>query len=132
MNNWITIAEVKQFTGVKPTQFDFSKEDTEKLDEMIQEWISQSTALIKSYCNNQFKDKDIDEAVKNVCLRLTSNMIALAIARRDTPITKVNDWTITITNSEIFSKDLKEDLTPYIIDKSTVSDPINILTITGD
>ena len=57
MNNWITIAEVKQFTGVKPTQFDFSKEDTEKLDEMIQEWISQSTALIKSYCNNQFKDE---------------------------------------------------------------------------
>ena len=98
---------------------------------MIQEWISQSTALIKSYCNNQFKN-EIDEAVKNVCLRLTSNMIALAIARRDTPITKVNDWTITITNSEIFSKDLKEDLTPYIIDKSTVSDPINILTITGD
>lgn len=131
MNNWITVDEVKQFTGVKPTQFDFSKEDTEKLDEMIQEWISQSMALIKSYCHNKFSS-GINEAVKNVCLRLTSNMIALAIARRDTPITKINDWTITITNSEIFSKDLKEDLTPYIIDKSTVSDSISIITITGD
>ncbi|MBQ9026194.1 MAG: phage gp6-like head-tail connector protein [Bacilli bacterium] len=131
-----TVDEVKDFTGVKPKHLNFSKEDSNKLDEILEKWIKQSEGLIKSYCNNNFTEaqypEGIPEAVQSVCLRLTSNMVALATARRDTPITTVNDWQISIVNMRIFTNDLKDDLEPYKIDKSRKSDKIDLFAITGE
>ena len=121
------------FTGLKPSHLNLSRDDETKMNEIVEIWISQCEDLIKSYCNNDFKKYkcEIPKAVQNVCLRLCSNMVALAIARRDTPITKVNDWQINIVNMRIFSNDLKDDLEPWVIDKSNVSDKIDIFAITG-
>lgn len=127
-----TVDEVINFTGLKPSHLNLSREDEDKMNEIVEKWVKQSTSLIKSYCHNDFKKyKHIPKAVQNVCLRLTANMVALAIARRDTPITKVNDWQVNIVNMRIFSNDLKEDLEPWVIDKSTKSDKIDFFAITG-
>lgn len=128
-----TVNEVINFTGLKPSHLNLSKDDDTKMNEIVETWIIQCEDLIKSYCNNDFKKYkcEIPKAVQNVCLRLCSNMVALAIARRDTPITKVNDWQINIVNMRIFSNDLKEDLEPWVIDKSHSSDKIDIFAITG-
>lgn len=127
-----TVDEVKDFTGLKPSHLNLQKDDEEKLDEIVETWIKQSTGLIKSYCHNDFtKYEDIPDAVQNVCLRLCANMVALAIARRDTPITKVDDWQVNIVNMRVFSNDLKDDLEPWVIDKSTKSDKIDFFAITG-
>lgn len=101
------------------------------MEKLVEEWITQCEDLIKSYTNNKFLN-NTPPTVKNVCLRLCSNMITLAIQRRDSPIIKVNDWTISTLPSEIFTDDLKNDLKPYIIDHSTISDNIDIFTITGE
>lgn len=130
---WITVDEVSKFTGLKPKHI---KVDTdEELEGIVSDWILQCQDLIKHYTNN-FKDtsdQNIPYAVKNVCLRLTANMVALAIARRDTPVTQVNDWTVQILSSEIFSQDLKDDLDPYIKQGVTgKSDQVMVFTVTGD
>lgn len=130
---WITVNEVCQFTGLKPKHI---KVDTDaELENIVSDWILQCQDLIKHYTNN-FKDtsdQNIPYAVKNVCLRLAANMVALAIARRDTPVTQVNDWTVQILSSEIFSQDLKDDLDPYIEQGVTgKSDHITVFTVTGD
>lgn len=130
---WITVDEVSKFTGLKPKHI---KVDTDtELEEIVSDWILQCQDLIKHYTNN-FKDtsdQNIPYAVKNVCLRLAANMVALAIARRDTPVTQVNDWTVQILSSEIFSQDLKDDLDPYIKQGVTgKSDQITVFTVTGD
>lgn len=127
---WITVDEVKDFTGINPQHLKLAVDDETRLTEIITDWISQSESLIKSYTHNTFPE-GIDDAVKNVCLRLTANMVALAIERRDTPRTKVNDWKIQVSSAEIFEQALKDDLEPYIIDKSTISDKIDIFAITG-
>lgn len=127
---WITVDEVKDFTGINPQHLKLAVDDETRLNEIITDWISQSESLIKSYTHNTFPE-GIDDAVKNVCLRLTANMVALAIERRDTPRTKVNDWKIQVSSAEIFEQPLREDLKPYIIDKSTISDKIDIFAITG-
>ena len=129
-----TVDEVKDFTGLKPSHLNLAKDDDEKLDEILEKWIKQSTSLIKDYCNNDFKQyRNIPDAVQNVCLRLTSNMVALATARRDTSITQVNDWQVNIVNMRVFSNDLKDDLEPYVLErKSTKSDRIDFFAITGD
>ena len=129
---WIDVDEVKQFTGVQPKHLKLSSDDDDKLDETLEKWICQSMDLIKSYTNNKFKNNEIPESVKNVCLRLTANMVALAIERRDTPRTIVTDWSTRVSSSKIFTEDLKEDLTPFIIEKSYKSDKVSFYAITGD
>ena len=128
---WITVKDVINFNGLKPSHLQLQSDDDEKMEEIVKVWIKQSMSLIKSYTNNNFT-KNVPEAVQNVCLRLTSNMVNQAIARRDTPITKVNDWNISTVGSRIFTNDLKEDLSPWVIDKSRKSDKIEFFAITGE
>ena len=58
-------------------------------------------------------------------------MVSLAIQKRDSPIVKVNDWTIQNVPSNIFTDDLREDLRPFVKDSSTEPDSIGVLAITG-
>ena len=128
---WIDIDDVKQFTGIQPKHLKLSAEDDTKLNEILEKWISQSEDMIKSYTNNKFSD-EVPDTVKNVCLRLTANMISLAIERRDTPRTIVTDWGTRVSSSKIFTEDLKEDLTPFIKEKSYKSDKVSFYAITGE
>lgn len=127
----INVDDVKTFTGINPQHLKLDNTDETKLNEILNEWISQSESLIKSYTHNQFQP-EVPGAVKNVCLRLTANMVALAIERRDTPRTKVTDWTIKVSSSDIFTEDLKEDLEPYIKEHSNKSDRVEFFAITGE
>lgn len=132
---WITVNEVCRFTGLKAKHLKLAADDDTTLDSIVSDWILQCQDLIRTYTNNfgACADQDVPAAVKNVCLRLTANMVALAIARRDTPVTQVNDWTVQILGSEIFSQDLKDDLNPYVKNKVTGrSDPVIAYTVTGD
>lgn len=127
----VTVDEVKDVTGINPKHLKLGAEDDSKLKEILTDWISQSEDLIKSYTHNKFSE-DTPKAVKNVCLRLTANMVAFSIERRDTPRTKVNDWKIQVSSSDIFTSDLKEDLEPFVLDYSNKSDKLDIFAITGE
>ena len=128
---WISVDNVVHFHGLKPQHLNLDKTDTALMEEIVTEWIVQSEALIRSYCHMKGTCNNVDDAVKNVCLRLTSNMVALAIQRRDNPIIKVNDWTIQQVSSDIFTDDLKEDLRPFIVDSSNDPGKLGIFAITG-
>lgn len=128
----ITATELIQLTGAKPQTFRLEKNDTEGLENILNEWIIQSEGLITSYCNNQFTE-EVPLAVKNVCLRLSSNMVAFAQARKDTPLIKVNDWTTQIISSGIFTEDLKDDLIPFMKERpSSKSDYVGVFCVSGD
>lgn len=130
---WISVDDVIYFHGLKPQHLNLEKTDTTKLEEIITDWISQSESLIKTYCHiKSIEDTDVSDAMKNVCLRLTSNMVSLAIQKRDNPIIKVNDWTIQGLSSEIFTDDLKADLDPFVNDASTDPSKLGIFAITGE
>lgn len=132
---WVNAEDIIEFTGVKPKTFRLDKDDSNGLKILLEKWIAQSESLICSYCNHDFDkhDNPIPEAVQNVCLRLTANMVALAQARKDTPVIKVNDWTIQTVGSDIFTDDLKEDLAPWVHErKSYKSDRVEFFAITGD
>lgn len=130
---WISVDDVIHFHGLKPQHLNLAKDDTTTLAEIISDWISQSESLIKTYCHiKSIEDTDVSDAMKNVCLRLTSNMVSLAIQKRDNPIIKVNDWTIQGLSSDIFTDDLKEDLAPFVKDSSNDTNSIGVLAITGE
>ena len=129
---WISVDDVIHFHGLKPQHLNLSKDDTTTLEEILSDWILQSESLIKTYCHiKSIEDTDVSDAMKNVCLRLTSNMVSLAIQKRDNPIIKVNDWTIQQVSSDIFTDDLKEDLRPFIVDSSNDPGKLGFFAITG-
>lgn len=128
---WISVDEVINFHGLKPKHLNLEKDDNAKLEEIVSDWIIQSQDLINTYTNRHYTDENVKPAVQNVCLRLTSNMVSLAIQKRDSPIIKVNDWTIQSVPSDIFTEELKDDLKPFIKDSSTEPNSIGVLAITG-
>ena len=98
----VNVHDVITFHGLKPQDLRLQKDDTGKLDEIVETYISHAESLIKSYTNNKFNKGDVPGAVQNVCIRLVSNMIQLTIQRRDSPIIKVNDWQIrTVSSADI-------------------------------
>ena len=131
---WIAPEDIIEFTGVKPQTFRFDRDDLSSLETLLEKWILQSEGLIMSYCNHDFSDyEEIPSAVVNVCLRLTANMVALAQARKDTPVIQVNEWNVQTVSSNVFSNDLKRDLTPFVHErKSYKSDKIDFFVVTGD
>ena len=130
-NMWISVDDVINFTGLKPKHLNLEKDDTTGLNNIVSDWINQSQDLINMYTNRNYTDDNVRDAIRNICLRLTSNMVSLAIQKRDNPIIKVNDWTIQGLSSDIFTDDLKDDLKPFVKDSSTEPDSIGVLAITG-
>ncbi|MBR3213377.1 MAG: hypothetical protein IKF79_02570 [Methanosphaera sp.] len=131
---WISVDDVIAFHGLKPQHLNINKNDNDADDQLaaiVTNWIIQSQDLINMYCNRNYTSSTVRPAVQNIALRLTSNMVRLAVQNRDSPIIKVNDWTITTVPSDIFTDDLKEDLKPFIKDSSTEPDSIGVLAITG-
>ena len=123
--SYCTVEDVLKVTKAKPSNFGFKKDDLakeRKLHDLINDWIMQSEAYINAYCKRNWYNRTIHGrtipvgvplVVKNVCIRLTSNIMAFAYYRQDLPIKNVEDLTVKINSSEIFTDDLKEDLKPY-------------------
>ena len=128
---WISVDDVINFHGLKPKHLNLEKDDTSKLETIVSGWIEQSQDLINTYTNRNYTDETVRPSVQNICLRLTANMVNLAIQNRDSPIIKVNDWTVQTVPNDIFTDELKDDLKPFIKDSSTEPNSIGVLTITG-
>lgn len=122
--SYCTVDDVKNVSGVKPERLGNQfKDDETAFNALINEWIAQAEGLINSYCKRNWYPVvengtttviPVPYAVKNVCIRLVANIIALRYARKENPIKKVNDFSMTIFSSEVFTDDLKEDLKPFI------------------
>ena len=129
---WVSTDQVINFTGLKPQHLNLEKTDDTGLRTILVDWIRQSQSLILTYCHiKSILVSNVSPAMQNVCLRLTSNMVSLAIQKRDNPIIKVNDWTIQGLSSDIFTDDLKDDLKPFVNDSTNNMSSIGVYAITG-
>lgn len=129
---WITTTNVINFQSLKPVQFGLQKTDTTGLQRLLSDWIVQCQDLINTYTHRQYTSTTVPPAVQNVLLRLVSNMVTLAIQRRDSPIIKVNDWSVQTISSDILSDDLKDDLSLFVKDSSNDYTKLGFFAITGD
>ena len=129
---WISVDDIINFHGLKPQHLNLAKDDQTGLESIVSDWIIQAQDLINVYTNRNYTDETVRPAVQNICLRLTSNMVGLAVQKRDSPIIKVNDWTIQTVPSDIFTEELKMDLKPFVKDASNEPNSIGVYAITGD
>lgn len=118
-------------TGITVKTFRLDSE--EALTNLVKEWIGQASALIDSYTKTTQDTDNLPLAIKNICIRVTANMVTFAESRKNSPLVKVNDWTIKTVPTEILTDDIREDLKPFT--KESIRDDkskIDILTISGD
>lgn len=111
--SYCTYEDVVRMTGVNAKKLGYG--DTKELEfqSLLSEWIAQAEGFIDSYCKRNWKDKDVPPVVKNVCIRLVGNIIAFHYKRRDDPVRKVNEYSIKVFESDVFTDDLKQDLKPF-------------------
>ena len=129
---WITTTNVINFQSLKPQQFGLQKTDDNGLESLLTTWILQCQDMINTYCHRSYTSATCPGAVQNVLLRLVSNMVTLSIQRRDSPIIKVNDWNVQTLSSDIFSDDLKQDLSLFVKDSHNDYTKIGFFAITGE
>ena len=113
--------DVVKMTRVNAKKLGY-KEEAE-FRSLITEWILQAEGFIDSYCKrnwkNYYDENDclvtvkVPPVIKNVCIRLVSNIIAFHFKRRDDPVRKVNEFSVKVFESDVFTDDLKKDLKPY-------------------
>ena len=119
---YCTSEDVIISTGVNKKKLGF-KDDEIEFQNQLSDWIHQAESMINGYCKRNlypYIDEDgkkvevkIPGAVKNVCIRVVSNMIAFYFKRRNDPIRKVNEYQVKVFESDVFTEDLKSDLKPY-------------------
>ncbi|MBQ9025578.1 MAG: hypothetical protein IJ104_04265 [Methanobrevibacter sp.] len=107
---YCTSEEVMAMTKVNAKKLGFTESEFQST---LIDWIEQAENFINTYCKKEWEADKVPPAVKNVCIRLTSYIIAFHYKRREDPIRKVNDNQVKVFESDVFTDDLKKDLRPF-------------------
>lgn len=124
-------SDVILVTGITPKTFRLQND--KELTDIVTDWVEQATALIDSYTKTTQDIGNVPLAMKNICIRVTANMVTFAESRKNSPLLKVNDWTIKTVPTEILTDDLRQDLKPFT--KEELRDDksrIQFLAVTGE
>ena len=138
MIKYCTIDDVKNISRVSHKKLGLDKvKEADKLDEILDEWILQASALIDDYTKNPLSPAEAESKgskyylYKNISSRIVANMCALSAAYKSHSVVKVNDWTIKTIPSEIFPAGMKEELDNYKEEQDVTGQSVYILTVTG-
>lgn len=138
MIKYCTINDVKNISRVTHKKLGLDKEkDKDKLDEILDDWILEATALINDYTQNPLTTEEHEAqdtkyyVYKNLSSRIVANMCALSAAYKSHSVVKVNDWTIKTVPSSIFPTDMRKELDNYKEEQDLTGASVYILTATG-
>lgn len=117
---YCSVDDVKDISRVTHKKLGLDKaKEFDKLDQILEKWILEASALINDYTNNPLTIKEMEaEGTKyylyrNIASRIVANMCALSAAYKSHSVVKINDWTIRTVPSEIFPVAMKEELENY-------------------
>ncbi len=118
-------SEVIEYTGLRPSDLDIEQvidEETEEvtktadeaLEELITGWLVQVKNLIDQDRNRDYHAEGaVPDGIHNIALRMTANMVAQAIMRRDTSIVRVDDFSVQMVDDQIFTAAIRRDLARF-------------------
>ena len=134
---YCSIKDVKDLSRVTPNKIGLDKGEADELDNILQEWILQASALINDYTNNPLTETDTNQQTtkyyvyRNIATRIVANMCALSAAYKSHSVVKVNDWSISTVPSEVFPVAMKKELENYNSETSNNSTAFGVLTVKG-
>lgn len=107
-----TAEDVISYTGVEPKDLGLDSEANLKL--LLEKWLTEIKSLIDADRNRDYlAEGTVPAGIDNIAKRIASNLVAIAVVRRDTPIVRVDDFNIQIVRDEIFTEPIQKDLSRF-------------------
>lgn len=118
---------------------DFALDTEAELFSIVEQWYREAKGIIDAHRKRNFLDEHEGDAafvpmiVHHCADRLVANMIALAQARRGTPVMRVGDYEIRLTGDDVLTPDIAEILgtIPFGSSGASGSSTIRVMAITG-
>ena len=83
------------------------------LDTFLSDRLRESQSLVESRIGRVFTSADVPPAVKNIQLRLASNIYNYILMNKRNPVTRVGEFNFQINDDAVFTDALKSDLAPF-------------------
>ncbi len=113
-----TPAKVKSYTGVKPG--DLKAADDAALDNILEDWLISIKDLIDQDRKRDYHEEvaagkrvQIPPGIELIAMKIAANMVAQAALRRDTPIVRLDEYTLKMVPDEIFTAAIRRELSRY-------------------
>jgi hypothetical protein len=91
-----------------------------ELEDLVRAWLVEAKDLIDQDRNRDYHQEvaqgvrsQIPPGIHNIAKRIVANMLALAILRRETPVVKIDDFSIRMVEDQILTRAIKQDLARY-------------------
>jgi len=108
------VSEVKAYTGIEPKDLGLADDDQAGLDAIIKKALIEIKDIIDTYCRRDFSgEHKVPGGIHKIAKEMASDGISLAMMRRDSPIVRVDDFTIKQVQAEILTRPVKEVLAIY-------------------
>lgn len=107
-----TAKKVKSFTGVQPG--DIGAADDAELTTWIEDRLIEIKDLIDQDRGRDYHaEGTVPPGIEHIALRMAGNLIGFAVMRRETPIVRIDDFTIRTVEDQVFTRAIAEDLSRY-------------------
>lgn len=113
-----TPEDVIAFTGARPE--DFSLVSAGELLDLIRSWLIEVKDLIDQDRNRDYHAEvaegtrtEVPPGIHNIAKRMAANMVALAMLRRETPVVKIDDFSIRMVEDQMLTRAIRQDLARY-------------------
>ena len=114
-----TPEQVRAYTGIRPEDLglsDIKGGDTadQQLTAILTAWLGQATDIMDYMLGGTYLDDEtVPAGLHNIAVRIVANMVAQAVLRRETPIIRIGDYAVRMTDDAIITPAIRRDLMRY-------------------
>ena len=109
---WGTPKGLRQITGaIQPKTLHMTSDG--EIDEFLSALIDRARSHVTSYLKRTYEDEPVPAAVKEVTLRLASNLYNHALKVRQGPLVQAGEFEVQLTDDAVFTESLRRDLAPF-------------------
>ncbi len=107
-----TPSDLRQITGAILSKA-FNMSDHAEVDVLLCSFIDRARNHIASYLNRTFENEPVPSSVKEIVLRLASNLYNHALKVRQGPSVQAGEFEVQLTDDALFAQSLRQDLAPF-------------------
>lgn len=139
MSYYGDLDKMLQTSGIYPADFGLEDADNDGLKDLLTHWYQEAKGIIDRHRRRDFLEEadndpsEVSTVIHHVADRLVANMIALYQARRGSPVVRVGDYEIRMTDDRILTPDIERLLSMIPAGKAGKEGKSNVrvMTITG-
>ena len=110
---WATPDDLRDIIGpVNPSKTLNMNSDME-VDQFLSTLIARAQSHVTSYLRRSFEGEPLPDAVKEINLRLASNLYNHALKVRQGPLVQAGEFELQLVDDAVFTDSLRRDLTPF-------------------